>query len=66
MKEFEIKAGELEALDRTLKTVKDAKFENHYVRLQRTTRQLGEFILNHCDPTDEERWQIEEALRHWC
>lgn len=40
-----------------------AQLENYSQRLGRTTRQLGEFILNHCDITEKERFDIEQYIR---
>ena len=47
-----------------IERLKAAEGENYYLRLGRTSRQLGEFILNHCDITEKERFGIEEFIRN--
>lgn len=62
--EFKPQKQDASPLDGMIRSLSTAQLDNYSLRLGRTTRQLGEFILNHCDITEKERFEIEEFIRN--
>ncbi|MBK7393542.1 MAG: hypothetical protein IPI64_09630 [Chloracidobacterium sp.] len=44
--------------------LKAAEGENYYLRLGRTSRQLGEWLLRFGDLDEKQRFEIEEYIRN--
>ncbi len=60
---FEPQKSDISQVAGMIDNLNSAQLENYSQRLGRTTRQLGEFILNHCDITEKERFDIEQYIR---